>query len=75
MSARPDAQRLYTDVDLSGGAAILLGNEAAGLTDAWRDASLTPVRLPMHGMADSLNVSTAAAVLFYEAARQRAVRG
>ena len=62
---------LYTEIDLRGGVAIVLGSEAAGLSDAWRAAGVTAVRLPMHGLADSLNVSTTAAVLFYEALRQR----
>jgi RNA methyltransferase, TrmH family len=72
VAARPDARELYTEVDLRGGAALVLGSEAEGLSDAWRSANVTAVRLPMHGIADSLNVSTTAAVLFYEALRQRA---
>jgi TrmH family RNA methyltransferase len=71
LAARPDAAALYTDVVMRIGAAIVLGSEAAGLTDTWSGAGITPVRLPMHGLADSLNVSTTAAVLFYEAVRQR----
>jgi TrmH family RNA methyltransferase len=74
IAARPDAQQLYTEIDLRGGAAIVLGCEATGLSDAWRATGTTPVRLPMHGIADSLNVSTTAAVLFYEALRQRSSR-
>ena len=73
-AARPDAKRLYTDADLVQGAAIVFGSEAHGLTEVWSDAEITPVRLPMHGIADSLNVSTTAAVLFYEALRQRGER-
>jgi TrmH family RNA methyltransferase len=49
----------------------VLGSEAEGLTDSWTGPGVTAVRLPMLGMADSLNVSVAAAVLFYEARRQR----
>jgi RNA methyltransferase, TrmH family len=71
VAARPDAEQLYTEVDMRAGAAIVLGSEAAGLTDAWRGTNITAVRLPMLGVADSLNVSTTAAVLFYEALRQR----
>ncbi len=71
IAARPDAEKLYTDVDMRAGAAIVLGSEAAGLTDAWRSANITAACLPMLGIADSLNVSTTAAVLFYEALRQR----
>ena len=68
-ATRPDAAQLYTEVDLSHGAAIVLGSEATGLSEHWSIA--TPIRLPMHGIADSLNVSVAAAVVFYEALRQR----
>ncbi len=70
-AARVDGATLYTQVDYRGPAAIVLGSEAAGLTAAWSGAGITAVRLPMLGAADSLNVSTAAAVLFYEARRQR----
>lgn len=70
-ATRPDAEKLYTDADMSRGAAIVLGSEATGLSDQWSDANVTPIRLPMHGIADSLNVSVTAAVLFYEALRQR----
>lgn len=75
VAARPDAELLYTAVDFRGGVAIVLGSEAAGLSDAWRGTGVEPVRLPMGGMADSLNVSTTAAVLFYEAVRQRGKEG
>jgi TrmH family RNA methyltransferase len=71
LAARPDANALYTDIDMRDGVTIVLGSEAAGLTDAWSGEGVVPVRLPMHGLADSLNVSTTAAVLFYEALRQR----
>ena len=66
-----DADRLHTDADLTGPLAVAFGSEAAGLTDAWRTTDLHAVRLPMLGVADSLNVSTAAAIVLYEARRQR----
>jgi TrmH family RNA methyltransferase len=72
-AARPDATVDYTAADYRGGAAIVLGSEAAGLSAAWDAAGVTPIGLPMRGMADSLNVSATAAVLFYEAQRQRRV--
>ena len=72
--ARPNAEILYTAADFRGGVAIVLGSESGGVSDAWRDAESHSVRLPMRGLADSLNVSTAAAVLFYEALRQRGDR-
>jgi RNA methyltransferase, TrmH family len=71
VTARVDAQDLYTDVDLTGPVAIVLGSEADGLTDQWPAPPAHPVRLPMLGVGDSLNVSIAAAVLLYEARRQR----
>ena len=70
-AARVDAARPYTDVDFTGAVAVVLGSEAIGLGEAWRAAGIEPIRLPMLGTADSLNVSTTAAVLFYEARRQR----
>lgn len=73
-AARVDAEKLYTEVSYSGAAAIVLGSEAAGLTDAWSGDGVTPIKLPMCGAADSLNISAAAAVLFYEALRQRMSR-
>jgi RNA methyltransferase, TrmH family len=66
-----DAERLHIEADLRGPLAIVLGSEATGLSDAWRTPEVEAVRLPMAGVADSLNVSIAAAVLLYEAWRQR----
>jgi TrmH family RNA methyltransferase len=71
VAARVDAETGYAAVDLTGPLAIVLGSEAEGLGDAWHHPSVVPVRLPMLGVADSLNVSIAAAVLLYEARRQR----
>lgn len=67
------AERQYTTVDLAGPLAIALGSEADGLSDAWLGAGITPIAIPMHGIADSLNVSIAAAVVLFEAVRQRSV--
>ena len=71
VTARVDAHDLYTDIDLTGPIAIVLGSEADGLTDRWPAPPAHPVRLPMLGVGDSLNVSIAAAILLYEARRQR----
>jgi RNA methyltransferase, TrmH family len=71
VAARVDATRRHIDADLRGPLAIVLGSEAEGLSEAWRRAAVEAVRLPMEGIADSLNVSAAAAVLLYEAWRQR----
>ncbi len=61
----------YDEVDYRGPTAIVLGSEAQGLSDTWHAPDVTVVCLPMLGAADSLNVSAAAAVLFYESLRQR----
>ncbi len=70
-AARIDGAVPYTDVDLTGPVAVVLGSEADGLTDAWTRDDVTSIRLPMLGIADSLNVSITAGVLLYEARRQR----
>lgn len=71
VAARTDGQRLYVDADLRGAIAIALGSERLGLSAEWHRADVEGLRLPMAGVADSLNVSVAAAVLLYEAWRQR----
>ena len=71
VAARVDGSVPYTEADLTGPVALVLGSEARGLTAAWSAADATAVRLPMRGRADSLNVAAAAAILFYEARRQR----
>lgn len=71
IAARVDADRLYTAADLTGPLAIVLGAEADGLSGAWTGPNVEAVRLPMLGVADSLNISVSAAVLLYEARRQR----
>lgn len=71
VAARVDGERIYTDADLTGPLAIALGAEADGLTGAWSARGIESVRLPMFGVADSLNVSVTAAILLYESRRQR----
>jgi TrmH family RNA methyltransferase len=71
VAARVGAGRSYTETDLTGPLAIVLGAEADGLTDAWTAADMDAINLPMLGVADSLNVSISAAILLYEARRQR----
>jgi TrmH family RNA methyltransferase len=71
VAAKVDAARLHTDADLTGPLAIVLGNEASGLSDAWAAPDVESLRLPMLGVADSLNVAVAGAVILYEARRQR----
>lgn len=71
VAARVEAAADYREADLRGPLAIVVGSEAAGLGPEWRAPDVLPVHLPMLGRADSLNVSTAAAILLYEARRQR----
>ncbi|MBP5623173.1 MAG: hypothetical protein J6X44_14295 [Thermoguttaceae bacterium] len=69
----------YAQLDYRLPTAVVLGSEAEGLTEEWSEETsvdadnnlLRKIRLPMLGVADSLNVSNAAAVLFYEARRVR----
>ena len=61
----------YYDIDMKGGTAIVMGTEATGLTDIWRKAADAHIKIPMLGKLDSLNVSVSAAILMYEAVRQR----
>ena len=74
VAAIVEASRLYTDADLTGRLAIAFGSEVDGLTDAWRAEDIEAINLPMRGIADSLNVSVSAAVVLYEARRQRDAR-
>ncbi len=71
LAARVDGAVPYMEVDYRGPTAIVLGSEAAGLSSVWTGEDVTAIRLPMRGAADSLNVSVTAAVVFYEALRQR----
>jgi TrmH family RNA methyltransferase len=73
-AARLDAALDYTTANFTGPTAIVLGSEAAGLDAVWSADDVVPIRLPMLCIADSLNVSASAAVLFYEALRQRGER-
>ena len=71
VAATPEADTLYTACDYTQPVALVLGSEADGLSTAWRAAAHHLVRIPMFGQADSLNLATAAALLFYEVVRQR----
>ncbi len=67
----PAASKLYTHADFKGAWAVVLGSEEAGLSDFWLLAAHVTVKIPMNGIADSLNVSISAAVILYEILRQR----
>ena len=71
LAATPHTTNNYTDVDMRGPVAIAVGCEMTGLNDAWMNRATMRVKIPMLGMADSLNVATATTILLYEAARQR----
>jgi RNA methyltransferase, TrmH family len=71
LSAVPDAPAIYTDSDLTGPLAIAVGAEDRGLSGEWKRHADVNVRIPMLGKNDSLNVSVSAAILLYEAVRQR----
>ena len=64
----------YYDYDMRPATAIVMGTESTGLTQQWREAADAHIRIPMLGRLDSLNVSVSAAILMYEAVRQRKVK-
>jgi TrmH family RNA methyltransferase len=61
----------YYDIDMTVGTALVMGTESTGLTEVWRAAADAHIRIPMLGRLDSLNVSVSAAILLFEAVRQR----
>ena len=67
----PLAEKVYSNTDLTGSIAIVIGCEHSGLTQFWVDNSDLKVKIPMRGEVDSLNVSSSTAVVIYEAIRQR----
>lgn len=69
--ATPDAELDYTDIDLRGPVAVVVGAEKEGVSDTLLQAARHRVRIPMAGQADSLNVATSAALMLYEVVRQR----
>jgi len=74
LTAQLQDSRLYYDTDMCGGTAIVMGTESTGLTQQWRAAADAHIRIPMKGRLDSLNVSVSAAILLFEAVRQREAR-
>jgi TrmH family RNA methyltransferase len=63
----------YTKYDFCKPTAVVLGSESEGLTKIWNGKNITAITIPMNGIADSLNISAAAAVILYEAKRQRTI--
>lgn len=70
-SAALQESKLYYEVNFKDSCAIILGTESQGLSGLWRNNADHLIRIPMAGIADSLNVSVSAAVLIFEAVRQR----
>lgn len=73
LTAQLQDSHLYYDTDMRKGTALVMGTESTGLTDQWRRAATAHIRIPMLGRLDSLNVSVSAAILLFEAVRQRTV--
>jgi TrmH family RNA methyltransferase len=67
----PLAKTIYTKAELNNSLAVVVGSEQNGLTDFWVEHADLTVKIPMGGSADSLNVSVSAAIILYEAIRQR----
>jgi TrmH family RNA methyltransferase len=74
LTAQLQDSKLYYDTPMTGPTAIVMGTEATGLTDQWRRAADAHIRIPMLGRLDSLNVSVSAAILLFEAVRQREMK-
>lgn len=72
IAATPEATQVYTRVDYTRPTAIVMGSEAYGLGQSWREAATALVKIPMFGVMDSLNLATSTALLLYEVVRQRA---
>jgi RNA methyltransferase, TrmH family len=71
VATTPHTDLLYTQADLRGPIALLMGSEQYGLSPEWLAAADVKVRIPMAGQADSLNVAMAAIITLFEAVRQR----
>ena len=72
-SAALSASKPYTDIDYTQPSAIVVGTEATGLTNKWLEASKQNIIIPMEGEIDSMNVSVSAAIILFEAKRQRKI--
>ena len=71
LTAQLQDSHYYYETDMSRATAIVMGTESTGLTDKWRQAANAHIKIPMLGIGDSLNVSVSAAILMFEAVRQR----
>lgn len=66
-----DSSEPYFEQDFSGKIAIIMGTESMGLTNSWREIADSTITIPMKGKVDSMNVSVSAAIVLFEALRQR----
>lgn len=71
LAATPSASLEYTQIDLKQPVALIVGTEQYGLSRRWMEGAEYQVKIPMLGVADSLNVAMAATLLLYEVVRQR----
>ena len=71
----PDGERPYTEANLQGSLALVMGSEAFGVDLEWLAAADIRLKIPMFGLVDSLNLSVATAVVVFEAIRQRKAAG
>lgn len=71
VATTPGAETLYTAANLTGPLAVIMGSEQYGLSEFWLQNADVPVRIPMAGQADSLNVAMATIITLFEAVRQR----
>lgn len=71
VTASPDAKIKYYDYNYSGASAIIIGSEADGISELWASRASESVTIPMTGEVNSLNASVSAAILIYEAVKQR----
>lgn len=71
LAMTPHASRSLYETSLEGPIAVTMGSEMLGLNEAWLNRAEIKCFLPMGGIADSLNVSTAASITLYEVLRQR----
>lgn len=71
IATTPNAAQAYTDIDMTGAVAIIMGSEAYGLSATWLKSAHKQVNIPMFGSVDSLNLSVSTGLLLYEVVRQR----
>jgi TrmH family RNA methyltransferase len=74
LSTTPDTDKIYSNINLTGGVAIVVGTEHEGLSNFWLENADCLVKIPMQGQIDSLNASVSSAIVLYEAYRQRSFK-